>query len=411
MALRPASFKGVPFYVETAEGEYGRRFVLHKYPYRDIPFLEDLGRDTRQFKFTAFVMDKAGHDALIKALESPQGGTLIHPFYGSQFVTLAEEHARVRYPRCEGGRFEFDLTFVEAGQNNEPDAQEDAAGLLESLINDALNAVGLDFVQKWLDEIAGWADIAASRIDALMACLESFLAPFEKALASIKSIINSGQQLLSKPLELYYRVKGVIHQITHLQVLPFGTKLNLGRTLARNESLQVTNRVDPTERNFKELAGQSLQPANRPEWTYPYSAEGIQDIPPLPPSLADAVRRNLVLNQALDIATDDYDSKLDISMARDQVIELIDHELQQADGNVYLALQKVRTQVIFTAQARMPLLRDVKTIKTKTVLPALILTYQVNGTINQYADVITRNHVTHPLFVPAGNIEVLRDGQ
>lgn len=409
MAIRPASFKGVPFYVETAEAEYGRRTVLHKYPYRDIPYSEDLGRETRQFKFSAFVLDQTAHDALVKVLESPSSGTLIHPFFGSHVVTVAEERARVRYPRAAGGRFEFELAFVEAGQNNEPVAKEDEAGLLGSLIDDALNAVGLDFVQKWLEDIAGWGDVAAQRIDALLAGLESFLSPINRALEAIKSIINTGQQMLSKPFELFYRIQGVIKQITDLKIMPFGTKVNLGRTLAKGRSFQVTERIGTNERTFRELSGQSLQPENRPKWTFPYSPEGIQDIPPLPPSLADALRRSFVLNQAVEVAKDDYVSQAEIIMARDQVIELIDQELIQSDGQVYKAFQAVRAQVIITANARLPKLRDVKKINTKTVMPALLVAYQSTGTIDNYGDAIARNHIQHPLFVPAGQMEVLGD--
>ena len=38
MALREASFKGVPFKVDETEGQFGRRNVLNQYPYRDLQF-------------------------------------------------------------------------------------------------------------------------------------------------------------------------------------------------------------------------------------------------------------------------------------------------------------------------------------------------------------------------------------
>jgi len=436
MSVRPASFKSVPFYVEESDAEYGRRMVLHKYPYRDIPYLEDLGRDARCFRFAAFVMDQDAHNALVEALESPGGGTLIHPFYGSQFVTVAEQHARVHYPRCSGGRFEFDLAFVEAGENMEPDAQEDSAGLLESLIDEAIEAAGLDFLNNWLNDIAGWVDMAAVRIDSLLAALESYLLPAEKALAKIKAIIDSGRHMLSKPLELYYRISGLIYQITHIQLLPFGTKLDLGRMMANSTSFYVSTPIDAGHRTLRELSGQSLQPqngsqwlpssnqqpdypqidpllqqSNRPQWTYPYAQQNVRDIPLLPPSLANAVRRNFVLSQAQDIATADYDSKADIIAARDEVIAQLDNELIQCTDEVFSTFQDVRAQVIQTATARLPLLRDTCILQSKAVQPALVLAYQVNGTIDGYEDVIARNHIRHPLFVNAGKVEVIRDAK
>ncbi len=39
-----AFFRGVPFYVERAELEAGRRLQVHTFPNRETPYTEDLGR-------------------------------------------------------------------------------------------------------------------------------------------------------------------------------------------------------------------------------------------------------------------------------------------------------------------------------------------------------------------------------
>ena len=46
--LRPASFRGVSFQVDVASLSAGRRVQVHEYPQRDQPWVEDLGRATRQ---------------------------------------------------------------------------------------------------------------------------------------------------------------------------------------------------------------------------------------------------------------------------------------------------------------------------------------------------------------------------
>ena len=42
--LRPASFRGVAFEVESHSESGGRRIELHEYPLRDTPYAEDLGK-------------------------------------------------------------------------------------------------------------------------------------------------------------------------------------------------------------------------------------------------------------------------------------------------------------------------------------------------------------------------------
>ena len=410
MTLRPASYKGVPFYVEDSEGSYGRRTVLHKYPYRDIPYLEDLGRDTRGFSFTAFVMTQSAHDKLVEAIEAVGAGTLIHPYYGSHFVAH-EGQVRVQYPRAEGGRFVFQLSFTEAGENIEPDATEDEAGLLESLVNDALEAVGLEFSTEWAADIDGWMDMAVSRIDSLLEGFEQFLTPVERALAGVQRLISGGQSLLAKPLELYYRVAGLVNKASNLFKLPFGSKINLSRQLVKSPAFTVSSRPDKDTAILQVLSGIKLQAQTRPSWTLPHIATNERDLPPMPPTLADAVRRTLVLEQARGLAINEYDSKADILQERDVVLEQLQLEMYQADGVVFKALQAVRAQVVRVADARIPNLHEIKTIHTQAVLPALLLAYQTNTDIDAYSDLVARNKVAHPLFVPAGLVEVMLDGK
>ena len=153
------------------------------------------------------------------------------------------------------------------------------------------------------------------------------------------------------------------------------------------------------------------QQRERPEWTYPHTPSSVTDLPLMPPSLADAVRRTLVLNQAKELGSYEYDSKDDIVAARDECVALLDLELAQCDNDIFRALQQVRMQIVRTAAARLPTLREVETLQTKAVLPALVLAYQVNGSIAAYDDLVARNKVRQPLYVPAGKVEVVRDGQ
>src|SRR5215203_3377369 len=93
--LREASFRGVPFHVETQGRTSGRRTVLHEYPKRDEPYAEDMGRAARRYQITGHVIQKfhlpsgsgfasinydACRDALVEALERPGPGTLLDPY-------------------------------------------------------------------------------------------------------------------------------------------------------------------------------------------------------------------------------------------------------------------------------------------------------------------------------------------
>lgn len=458
MSLRPASFKGTAFYVEDTEGEFGRRNVLHQYPYRDLPYGEDLGRDARGFSFTAFVLTRDACDALIETLESDGSGTLIHPWYGSTFVQH-DGKARVQYPLAEGGRFGFQLHFVEAGENTEPDASEDAGSLLDGLVNDALSMVGADFAAKWTGQVSGWLDVAGQRLDAVLGAVEKYLGPVEQGVAAVRGLVYGAGGLLAKPLELYYRIAGLVRTVMNLNPLPFGGRFGLsfsgvaGRSTVfqaapekKTDALLYVSGDNDHESTFSISSAVGAMPANpfagagiwpafirqpafkplprdkqatlailrgdapaveRPAWAMP--PENEDALPALPPALADVVRRVVVLEAARALVTAPFISHTDIESARDEVLATLDVEMNAATDALYPALQAVRMQVGRLVQNRLPAIHELAIIDNRVTLPALLLAYRVNGSIGSADDLVARNRVRHPGFVPAGRVEVLRD--
>lgn len=109
-----ASFRGVPFLVDNDSVPVGRRTQLHEFPKRDQPFVEDLGRRTRQYKFTGFVAGDdflAQRDRLLTALDTPGAGELVHPWFGRLTVTAGE--CELSHARNELGMARFNLVFID----------------------------------------------------------------------------------------------------------------------------------------------------------------------------------------------------------------------------------------------------------------------------------------------------------
>jgi len=109
-----ASFRGVPFLVDTDSVPVGRRTQLHEFPQRDQPFVEDLGRRTRQYKFTGFVAGDdclAQRDRLLEALDKAGPGELVHPWFGRLTVTAGP--CEVSHSRNELGVVRFSLEFID----------------------------------------------------------------------------------------------------------------------------------------------------------------------------------------------------------------------------------------------------------------------------------------------------------
>src|SRR5215475_12364591 len=119
--LRPASWRGVPFFVDEAGGEVGRRFEMHEYPQRDTPWAEDLGRKQRRWTLAGYVLGPGymgTRDRLRAACEQAGTGKLVHPYLGD--MTVVCEGFRFRERDAEGGICRFDLAFAEPGTPGAP---------------------------------------------------------------------------------------------------------------------------------------------------------------------------------------------------------------------------------------------------------------------------------------------------
>ena len=110
-----ASFRGVPFFVESAEISGGRRAVVHEFPFRDDPYVEDLGRKAHSFRIDGYVIGDdylAQRDALQAALENVAGpGELVHPYDGVKRAICVG--LSIRTTRADGGMATFAIDFAE----------------------------------------------------------------------------------------------------------------------------------------------------------------------------------------------------------------------------------------------------------------------------------------------------------
>ena len=178
--LRPASFRGVSFYVDSGSGAGGRRGPDHEYPGRDTPYAEDLGRKQHVWNFNAYLIGDnyaARRDQLARVCDQKGSGELIHPTYGAVEVvcrswSYTEERERGRY--CT-----FQLEFHEAGQLQEPSDAQDA----DAAVGSAADPVGTSATQSFLGSFStegggAWlTSAAATDIEALAQTLEQLRFP------------------------------------------------------------------------------------------------------------------------------------------------------------------------------------------------------------------------------------------
>lgn len=153
--LQRASFRGVPFAVRNSDSQWGRRNAVHEYPFRDDPWVEDLGRSARRISVTGFLISDSliygGGDViaqrarLVSACEAPGSGVFVHPTLGQMSVTLGDPGLGVS-ERWDAGRyFEISFHFIEAGKLLFPGVGTDTPRYVEMSADALDSSAAADF--------------------------------------------------------------------------------------------------------------------------------------------------------------------------------------------------------------------------------------------------------------------------
>ena len=158
-----ASYKGAPFWTERDTESGGRRIVKHQFPNRDLPYLEDLGEDLREFDITAYVAsDRADAEAamLSVACASRGAGLLVLPVQGPvlvRCVSFSQDSTKDR-----AGYIGFNLKFCREGASSSLISTAMSANLVFVAAANVVSTISSAFAAAL--NIAGQADFVVAAV-------------------------------------------------------------------------------------------------------------------------------------------------------------------------------------------------------------------------------------------------------
>lgn len=380
------SFRGARFVVPSADLEFGRRVQVYEYPLRDMPYAEDMGRKARRFSVEVFVDASLAadgdhipaRDALIAAIEEAGPGTLVHPWYGSLRVTVVE--SSVRESTREGGRATFQLVFVEAGEALFPSAAVQWANRVEAAADAAIEATQADFEQAWdVDGLPGFS------LAELEAELDRTLADIERWVSGVADTVAAE---IRAPGNMAAALVGAVQRLADAAAEPL-------RAIQLYEPLFGAGSTSP--------AVPTATPTRRRQ-----AASTA--------ALHAAVQRGAVIEACRASSQADYAARDDALAVRASLLDALDAQMEAVDpvtgapvsDAVYQVLAALRAAVAEDLRVRGARLPELTTITLGAPLPALVVAYRVYGDAARDTEIVERNHIRHPGYVPGGRpLEVL----
>lgn len=375
-------FRDADFFIPSDEVELGRRTQVHEYPLRDDAYVEDLGKKAGQTSFEAVVIGvgfEAARDKLIAALNQPGPGTLVHPDYGTMQVSITA--ARMRRISKQKGKVTFSISFVPGeGSPRYPTSVNDTASAVESGADNVTAAANDDFVQVFTVE-----GLPSHTLTSIENELGTSVAELEK---SVGDIAGAAAAEIRAPANMAAIISGGVARIATAVTEP-ARAVELYKTLFNTGS---NSPVIPTATATGKQQARSTDAIHR------------------------ILQRNAVAEAARRSATTRYTTAQDALTTRDELLLAIDTQMDATDpvsgapidDALYQTLHDLRAAVATDLRTRGAKLPQVTHYTPTAVLPALVVAYNVYGDASRDAELIARNNIAHPGFVPGGEpLEIL----
>jgi prophage DNA circulation protein len=396
--LVAGSFRGVAFRTVDAEMRVGRRNVVNEYPQRDDPYVDDLGRKARRFVVEAYVIGQnylAERDALIAAFETKGPGELVHPRYGLRKVSVDGDVSVKESPE-RGGMARISVTFVEDSANIFPQAVENTVSKVESAANVADDAAQACFAKDFsvdgpsvlaTQALGGLKGLTASAAGLLaMARQVASVAGLATIVGQVGALTGTLAALIRTPVVLVQSLRSIHAQLVQEVERPLAAFAELQAVFFGNTRVAAVSPVGST-------IARSLVNDN---------------------ARADLQRRLSLSNQArvLAVALANIDVVATSEQAtalRDALVLQLDIELEVNDppAEVATALTALRAAVVRDVAVRAEFLLKRSTYTPQAVLPALVLAHRIYQDAARFEELVARNGVSHPAFMPASALEVL----
>lgn len=443
--LQPASFRGVPFEVESDSSPAGRKTQTHEFVQRDQPFVEDLGRKTREFKLTGFVGGAdcfQKRDALLAALDKPGPGELVHPWLGKLNVT-AGEGCEYSHDRSEGGLVRFSLVFVEAGEKGFPAGTPNTGRQLLKAKAGLWDVAKSKFSLAMAAVNAGRSKMNVLQ-SALMAPYNAAQSYFGEAMRAVGSVTGFADKLVGSPagfMALFSSLSGSVSGLSGIGSSfgggGGGSGSSFGGSGGSAGSSAGSSVADGGGASGFAPALQALlgraQAANSLSSTYAYTGDSttgqvaqagqrlVRDAL-LVQIAAEAAAMPVLLAPPRPPATPSLDQQVaqpvtrdavpvtdDVLSVRDAVNEAFWAAALDADHERFEWLEVVRKAVFRHLTAVAGAGVRLVEVTPRATEPALVLAYRRFGDASRAGEIVTRNRIRHPGFVPPAALQVAQE--
>lgn len=426
---RPGSFKGVPFATPSDQHEGGVDGVVFKFPGSPNYFAQELGEKPDRFTLTVFTIGPdydLNRDDLIKALKSGPG-RLITRRWGEFDAQLEPGKTyTVSHTQEETGKATFTIPFLRVSATLPSVVSVDTAGTTQFAASDAqaqattsfgskFDAIGPEYVRG---EILGTIQRANAKLRNINNDVAGALA-FPNILASnITTLANTAATSVAAPSRYGDLAAGIysVHQAIFGGIETLAkAQLQVARAygLFGPEAAEASAQGRKLAQVLRSAQASAMLIGTDPdEPTYGTASTREQQLATNQAAIVQLHRQAATIEAARVCVSIPYDSRDAAIAMRDQLVAALILIMQDpaTDDDMYSALQDVRVAMSNHLVSTAGGLPQLIPFTPLTTLPALLLAQRIYGDARRHDELISRNNIRHPGFVPGGApLQVLAD--
>jgi prophage DNA circulation protein len=407
--LQRASYRGAPFWVESDQISGGRRLVVHEFPHRDVPYVEDMGRAAVRIQVTAYLAsDTADSEAasLRKACDAGGPSRLELPL---ETLDAHCETFQRDFERDRLGFIAFSLVFVREGAAAAPYPAAYYARLAVVGVAALASPLAARFRRRFRGRrVAGYVR------DSAVADIRAMAAALDVARGSVEIDAADGPGIARRIADLYADAE-VYADVGAVADVYEDTRFDARQSYdsAPDLAAEVTEIVDAIRESagpaaadaLADLASYGAFAAARTAAATPSRRQQAENAD----AVAEVVRVPAAAAAVAAIVESEIADRRAAIAARARIVTIVDSELIRLGSgshDLYVALAKVRDDALAAIERSIADLAPVLVVSAPRRMPALWWSQRIYGHHGRAGELAARTRVKHPGFMPS-EFEVL----
>ncbi len=388
---------GKKFIYENVDDEGGADGVIHDIATSGRPVYEGISEGQEAFDVTAVFVGEdylVDMDDFIEILRKPKTHKFEHPYRGTFRCALAGRY-KLTNSRTSGGKCEFRFRLVVT--------KDQAFPLIRDASLDLLNQVGLVNlaliasykrrfkVGTFVKQIIGTIGLATAAMRVVEVKIQAAMNLTESFGSAVTGFADQASALLRKPDDMITSMTG-----TAIGIIA-GVASSVDDLPSRNRRAQST-----FTQAMREIFGQPRP--SQPRLSTPESL--LERDNSIQWWLANRI--SFVSGAAAAVTDMSFSSTDEVNLFKSEFLGFFDQITidPDLDDQMYSQIRQLKANVVEYLAGVAQDLPQLTTYTTHKALPALVVAYQIYGDNDRNLEIVDRNNVIDPMFVPPRTLEV-----